>query len=178
MGASARQITRLECFHLPPCGVHWTSLHAASYTCLTMCTFGVFCGLSFSYILMTHATAPRSARTLVQARPTMSCIHLVRTSTRTYGHTLQDPHCSLMCQRVCTPCIFPSNYMEWYFPPLIKTFTKVWEAAYCTTHTAETTSGEIQTIFDLKWIETTRQQWWCYFLPFSHLRSSVGRGQR
>jgi len=58
-----------------------------------------------------------------------------------------------MCPRVCTPCIFPSNYMEWYFPPLIKTFTKVWEAAYCTTHTAETTSGEIQTIFDLKWIE-------------------------
>ena len=26
---------------------------------------------------MTHATAPRSARTLAQARPTMSCIHLV-----------------------------------------------------------------------------------------------------
>ena len=42
-----------------------------------MCTFGIFCGLSFSYILMTHATAPRSARTLAQARPTMSCIHLV-----------------------------------------------------------------------------------------------------
>jgi len=27
-----------------------------------MCTFGIFCGLSFSYILMTHATAPRCAR--------------------------------------------------------------------------------------------------------------------
>ena len=26
---------------------------------------------------MTHAIAPRSARTLAQARPTMSCIHLV-----------------------------------------------------------------------------------------------------
>ena len=26
---------------------------------------------------MTHATAPRSARTLAQARPTTSCIHLV-----------------------------------------------------------------------------------------------------
>jgi len=44
---------------------------------LTMCTVGIFCGLSFSYILITHATAPRSARTLAQARPPMSCIHLV-----------------------------------------------------------------------------------------------------
>jgi len=50
-----------------------------------MCTFGIFCGLSFSCILMTHATAPRSARTLAQARPTMSCIHLVVSSWR-YHH--------------------------------------------------------------------------------------------
>jgi len=28
-GASAHQITRLECFQLPPCGVRWTSLYAA-----------------------------------------------------------------------------------------------------------------------------------------------------
>jgi len=34
---------------------------------------------------MTHATAPRSARTLAQARPTMSCIHLV-------GASLSEPH--------------------------------------------------------------------------------------
>jgi len=32
MGASARQITRLECFRLPPCGEHWTSLYAACYS--------------------------------------------------------------------------------------------------------------------------------------------------
>jgi len=38
-----------------------------------MCTFCDILCLSFSYILMTHATA----RTLAQARPAMSCIHLV-----------------------------------------------------------------------------------------------------
>jgi len=27
MGASARQITWLECYHLPPCGMRWTSLY-------------------------------------------------------------------------------------------------------------------------------------------------------
>ena len=79
MGASACQIMRLECFHLPPCGVRWTSLYAA---CLLLdltysVYFLIFRGLRFSYILMTHATAPRSACTLAQAHPTMSCIPLV-----------------------------------------------------------------------------------------------------
>ena len=62
-----------------------------------MCTVGIFCGLSFSYILMTHATAPRSARTLAQARPTMSCIHLVLNGyliLKCYliGASLSEPH--------------------------------------------------------------------------------------
>jgi len=37
----------------------------------------IFYGLRFSYVLMTHATAPRSACTLAQARPTMLYILLV-----------------------------------------------------------------------------------------------------
>ena len=42
----------------------------------------------YSYILMTHATAPRSARTLAQARPTMSCIHLVIVYVGVYSKTI------------------------------------------------------------------------------------------
>jgi len=49
---------------------------------------------------------------------------------------------------------YPINSYQWkHSRTYIQTFTKVWEAAYCTTHTAEITTGEIQTIFDLEWIE-------------------------
>ena len=41
----------------------------------------------FSYILMTHATAPHSARTPTQAHPTTSCIHLVDEMSIT-GHRM------------------------------------------------------------------------------------------
>jgi len=34
------------------------------------------------------------------------------------------------------------------------------DAAYCTTHTVETTTGEIKTNFDLKWIEAPMSLWW------------------
>ena len=44
--------------------------HSVYFLCDILC-------LRFSYVLMTHATAPRSACTLAQARPTMSCIRLV-----------------------------------------------------------------------------------------------------
>ena len=44
--------------------------HSVYFLCDILC-------LRFSYILMTHATAPRSACTVAQARPTMSCIRLV-----------------------------------------------------------------------------------------------------
>jgi len=80
MEAGAHQITWLGCFRLPPCGVRWTNLYAAClYLDLTHSVY-FFCDilcLRFSYILLTHATAPCSARKLTQARPIMSCIRLV-----------------------------------------------------------------------------------------------------
>jgi len=45
-------------------------IHSVYFLCDILC-------LRFSYILMTHAAAPRSACTFAQARPTMSCIRLV-----------------------------------------------------------------------------------------------------
>ena len=44
--------------------------HSVYFLCDILC-------LRFGYILMTHATAPSSACTFAQVRPTMSCICLV-----------------------------------------------------------------------------------------------------
>jgi len=60
--------TRLEG---PVCSCLWLDLtHSVYFLCDILWP-------KFSYILMTHATAPCSARTLTQACPTMSCTHLV-----------------------------------------------------------------------------------------------------